>query len=567
MNNLNSVYQTSATDALGRELTPISGFRSGKYVGLFYFLWHGQHAADKIRNITELLKTNYTDLFDPSPDNKEIPYSSWCHFQEPLFGYYNSLDPWVMRRHIELFIHMGIDFLVMDFTNGVYYDKPLKMLMDLLLEYRAAGFRVPGISFYVNIAPQEITSRLYKEVYTDPAYGSLVFCGNCKKPMIISVPHLISRELNEFFDVRVSQWYRAQYPETIFPYWDITRDWHKYTDMVSVSLAQSGTSFSFSYESWDGQKHDNWGRGYTTAAKANGDVDAIQRGDNFQEGWNAAMALDPDIIFVTGWNEWVMQKMNLHEFFPDYFVDDFPCYTDNFNVEFSRDAEMTKVPAYKLNKDGSYAEEGYGDNYVMQLMENVRRFKGISCENQVSAGIYKAVATKKPGRDCEGFYAVTRYYEPAPRTFIKEVAVTTDHNNLYFDVIAADDIQIPRHPCTNWMNLFIRINDLRGPAWNGFHYVINRHPGAGFVTSVERINGNEASAAGNAFISVNGNRMKFTIPRSSVNNHGSPLDISFKIADDVTDETNILDYYVSGEVFPLGRLGYTYKEKETGAFL
>ena len=213
--------------------------------------------------------------------------------------------------------------------------------------------------------------------------------------MIISVPHLISQELNEFFDVRVSQWYRAQYPETIFPYWDITRKWHKYTDMVSVSLAQSGTSFSFSFESWDGHKHDNWGRGYTTETKANGNVDAIMRGDNFQEGWDAAMALDPDIIFVTGWNEWVMQKMNLHEFFPDYFTKDFPCYTDNFNVEFSRDAEMTKVPAYKFNIDGSYAEEGYGDNFVMQLMENVRRFKGISGERQTAAGVFKSVSTKK----------------------------------------------------------------------------------------------------------------------------------------------------------------------------
>ena len=83
------VYQVAATDALGRELSPISGYRKNKYVGLFYFLWHGQHAADKVRNITELLKTNYDDLFDASLDNKEVPYDSWCHYQEPLYGYYN----------------------------------------------------------------------------------------------------------------------------------------------------------------------------------------------------------------------------------------------------------------------------------------------------------------------------------------------------------------------------------------------------------------------------------------------------------------------------------------------
>ena len=564
---MDSVYQVTATDALGRELTPVSGYKTGKYVGLFYFLWHGQHAADKVRNITDLLKTNYDDLFDASLDNKVVPYDSWCHYQEPLYGYYNSLDPWVMRKHIELFIHMGIDFIVMDFTNGVYYDKPLELLMDLLLEYQAAGFNIPKISFYVNVDPQNLTDRLYREVYTNPKYKCLAFCGNRPKPMIISVPHLISPELNEFFDVRVSQWYREQYPETIFPYWDITRNWHKYTDMVSVSLAQSGTSFSFSFESWDGRKHDNWGRGYTTATKENGNVAAILRGDNFQEGWDAATALDPDIIFVTGWNEWVMQKMNLHVFFSDYFKEDFPCYTDNFNVEYSRDAEMTKLPTYTIGEDGTYEEEGYGDNYVMQLMDNIRKFKGISAEKTSSSGIYRAVSTKKTARDCAGFYAGTHYTQAAPRTFIQEVLVTSDKNNLFFDVTADDDILIPRQTYTNWMNLFIGVKGYSANAWNGFHYVINRHFGENGVSSVERFTENGTEPVGAALFKTEGHKMRYIVPRSVLGVGSTDCEISFKIADGVEDESNILDYYVSGEVFPIGRLGYMYSEKRKGALL
>ena len=553
------VHQITATDSLGRELTPISGFKTDKYVGLFYFLWHGQHPADRVRNITELLKTNYNDLFDASLDNKVVPYDSWCHYQEPLYGYYNSVDAWVMRKHIELFIHMGIDFLVMDFTNGIYYDKPLQILMDLLLEYQEAGYKVPQISFYVNVKPQELTERLYREVYTNPKYESLIFYGNRDKPMVISVPHLISPELNEFFDVRVSQWYRGDYPETIFPYWDCTRDWHKYTDMVSVSLAQSGTSFSFSFESWDGRKHDNWGRGYTTSTKENGNVDAILRGANFQEGWDAAMALDPDIIFITGWNEWVMQKMNLHVFFPDHFKDDFPCYTDNFNVEFSRDAEMTKIPTYKMGEDGTYAEEGYGDNYLFQIMDNVRKFKGIPATDSIGACIFKAISTQKTARDCDGFYHGTHYTQAAPRTFIKEVQVSSDTHNLYVTVITDQEICIPEDASTNWMNLFIGVKACDIDAWNGFNYVVNRHPEGKGVTSVERFTGNTTEIVGSARIHVDGYKMTYTISRDLPGLSNEHFEISFKIADGVEDETNILDYYVSGEVFPLGRFGYTYK--------
>ena len=552
------VYQVAATDALGRELSPISGYRKNKYVGLFYFLWHGQHAADKVRNITELLKTNYDDLFDASLDNKEVPYDSWCHYQEPLYGYYNSLDSWVMRKHIELFIHMGVDFLVMDFTNGIYYDKPLEILMDLLLEYQDAGYKVPQISFYVNVKPQELTERLYKEVYTNPKYKSLIFYGNGDKPMVISVPHLLSQELNDYFNVKASQWYRSDYPDTIFPYWEFYREWHKYTDMVNVSLAQSGTSFSFSFESWDGRKHDNWGRGYTTATKENGNVDAIHRGDNFQEGWNAAMALDPDMIFITGWNEWVMQKMNLHVFFPDHFKDDYPCYTDNFNVEFSRDAEMTKIPCYKMGEDGTYAEEGYGDNYVMQIMENIRRFKGIPASEPISSGNYKAVSTKKVARDCDGFYVGTHYTQDAPSTFIRSVQVSSDAQNLYVVVTADKDIVRPEKPITNWMNLFIGVKGCPKASWNGFNFVVNRNRSGDDQASVECLDGSDA-LLGMAEFAIKDATMTYTVSRALLGIQSGDFEISFKIADGVQEEKNILDYYVSGEVFPIGRLGYVYK--------
>jgi len=45
------------------------------------------------------------------------------------------------------------------------------------------------------------------------------------------------------------------------------------------------------------------GRGYTKAHGFNHDPKAIAAGLNFQEQWDYALKMDPELIFVTGWNE------------------------------------------------------------------------------------------------------------------------------------------------------------------------------------------------------------------------------------------------------------------------
>ncbi len=578
-----TVNNITATDALGRKLSSVSGYKEDKYVGLFYFLWHGQHNADKVRNITELLKTNYDDLFDTSKNNKIIPYYSWLHYQEPLYGYYNSMDEWVMRKHIEMFISMNIDFLVMDFTNGVIYWDPLYLLMDLLLEYQAAGWDVPKITFYVNLAPLNLTKQLYKKVYKNDRYKDLVFYGNSEKPIIISVPHLLNDNLNNYFNVRASQWYRDQYPTEVWPYWDITREWKKYTDMVSVSLAQSGSAFSFMFEGPKGKKNDSWGRGYTSSKPVNGDVDAILRGDNFQEGWDEAIKLDPEYIFITGWNEWVVQKMNLKDSYPDSFSYDFPNYTDNFNVEFSRDIEMTKNPTYVLDKNGEYTEEGYGDNYLLQLFNNIRRFKGIEKKtenykpvNPNSINIdgddsqwdrvnetYIAVSTQKTARDYKGFYTrLSNYTQAAPDNFIKEVKIAYDDSNVYFRITTDKNISSHKEGKTNWMNLFIGLQGSDKPAWETFNYVINRNPVSDTKTSVESFKKNGSytfNSEGEVDYRINGNKMQISISRKLLGVPQGAFKLTFKVTDSIDQESNILDYYISGESFPLGRMAYTYE--------
>ena len=573
----------TATDALGRTLPRVSGSDTKKHVGLFYFLWHGQHPADKARNVTELLKTNYNDLFDASPNNKVVPYGSWLHYQEPLFGYYNSMDEWVMRKHIEMFIAADVDFLVMDFTNGVAYIQPLRKFMDLLLEYKAAGWDVPEITFYVNIDAQKVTSQLYNIVYKNEKYKQLAFYVNSKKPIIVSVPHLLTDKLKDFFDVRASQWYRDQYPTTTFPYWTFSRDWKVYTDMVNISVAQTGTAFSYVFESWDGKEHAAWGRGYSSSNKKNGNVNAILRGDNFQEGWDAAIRLDPDIVFITGWNEWVVQKRNLHDHMPDLCPYDFPDYTDNFNVEYSRDLEMTKIPTYVKGKDGKYTQEGYGDNYYLQLAYNIRKYKGKTATSSqpdikgVSINLdgplaqwdqvttrYLALSSNKIARDADGFHDNTHYTQAKPDNFIQDVKVTFDKNNVYFNVRTKDNVTAHKKGKTNWMNLFIGVNGSKQGSWESFNYVINRNPKSSTVTSLEAFTGTNTYATkhvADVQYRVQEKSILFQIPRSALGLTENAFGFTFKVADGIQQESNILDYYVSGESFPLGRMAYVYETK------
>ena len=70
----------------------------------------------------------------------------------------------------------------------------------------------------------------------------------------------------------------------------------------------------------------------------------------------AGFRTDPDMVFLTGWNRWTMNRLQGPPEQPVRFV-------DNANEEYSRDIEMMAG--------------GHGDNYYLQMTANIRRYKGI----------------------------------------------------------------------------------------------------------------------------------------------------------------------------------------------
>lgn len=560
----------SATDALGRTVSSADSYKSGRYVGLFYFIWFNS-SQTKAPNVTELLRTNPDELWDPYDDTGIAPPGGMFYFNRPLYGYYSSSDRWVIRKHIELFTMAGIDFLALDLSNDVIYETQLIMLLSVLEEYRQAGWDVPEILCYTNLNSGHTVQMLFNLIYKEGKYKELWFYGPYDKPLMIAHENEItSDEIKDFFYFRPAQWPGYEYPfyENGWPFCDLNRPQRIHQNLIGVSVAQH-TSYIFSY----GLKVDplspardiNHGRGYTSVTKKNGDVNAVLSGANIQEQWDYAISQDPEIIFVTGWNEWATNKRR-----PTFEGQTVAWFVDSFNTEFSRDIEMTASPSYVIDEEtGEYIEEGYGDNYYLMLCDNIRRYKGIRSdaaeyqknitiditaggEQWAEAYAFENMSTDNiPRRDPD-------YRIAAPVNFIRELKIASDKENIYFLVRTENTVVLGEDP--SLLNLLVGVEGSNDPDFEGYQYIINRYPNGTGLTSIESSKGGyDFTRAGEVRYSVNGNLLQVSVPKDLLH---IPADNSFtvnvKCTDSLKNPKDIMNYYVYGEVLPLGRFNCIY---------
>ena len=557
-----SVMAITGTDDFGRKIDMISGTRKDRYVGLFYFIWFDFAQKGYRFDTTKLLRTKPDRLWDPFDKTGTAPSSCMYYFNEPLYGYYKSTDKWVVRKHIELFAAAGVDFLAIDLSNDVIYEPALTTLLDTLLEYREAGISVPKIVCYTNLNTGHSVDLLYKVIYRTDKYRSLWFYGPYEKPLIVAHEEELKPEYLEFFHVRPAQWPGFEYEvyEDGFPFCDLNRPQRTHQNLIGVSVAQH-TGYVFSYgmkiDPNDTPRDINHGRGYTSAKHENGSAQAIMRGDNIQEQWDYAISQDPEIVFVTGWNEWATNK------WPGKEGDTVARFVDSFNTEFSRDIEMTKERRYVMNDDGTgYVQEGYGDNFYLQLVRNIRRYKGIAAdgpsyiEPDTDGQNYISLAVVNEPRDCGG------YKQAAAANFIRTVNVSHTPDEIVFKVGCADEITTPDDGALNWMNIFMGFEGSKEKQWQTYSYVLNRHP-EGNVTWLEKYDGSGFVKSGECALEVSGSEMIVRVPLELIAELNGAYDfvMYFKVADSVEDPEDEMDYYVSGSSVPLGRLSYTYAGK------
>ena len=570
-----ALYNLAGTDALGRRVSIADGTKADKtrYVGLFYSVWLGQHQYMQkgIYDITKLESTpeGLEELYDV--DSKVSPVDEFHFWGEPLYGYYSMSDPWVVTRHVELLTMAGIDYLCLDATNSVLYPSSTDLLFSTLKNFQDQGFAVPHVVFYTNSYSGSTTKKIYDRYYRNERYlgQSLWFMPRGEKPLLIGITEnndkasdqtkydpsfndFISSEMQEFFDVKESEWPNGNYNENSIPWmsWEYPQNVHN--GSVAVPVAQH--SHSVIYAS---SKHPECHRGYDNGTQ---EVDSDwTAGRSFQTMWDGVFRMEKNVnidnVLVTSFNEWMAIKNNANGLGQVTFV-------DVFDQEYSRDIEMMKG--------------GYNDNYYLQLVQNVRRFKmtegqsykrknlAIDIQDDASLALWDIAPAKYRDfmgdalpRDFENAAGTARYTDTSHRNDIVEIRVANDASNLYFYIETAEEITAYNGTDRNWMNLLIRTGKQEA-SFAGYDFIVNRAPKDG-TTSIERSRGGyDWVDAGVARYTYRGNLMQIAVPLSALGLIAEDCAIEFKVADHVTHDDDIMDYYVSGDSAPLGRLSYSY---------
>ncbi len=540
----------ACTDALGRSV--VCAGESEKLVGVFYFLWQGQHGSTRIIDNSKLVAEhpdaiNSEEEWITAGGGNQQEFHFWG---EPILGYYSSSDEWVFRKHVQMLTDAAVDFIVIDATNAFTYSESAKKLISVWYEYLLQGFDVPQIAYYTNSYSADTVNRIYDEIYNStelkakyPRLDELWFRLD-GKPLIIGNEKdgEIKPEAKEYFRIKQSQWPYESKVDDGFPWMEFDRSLTYQSvfkkdgiKIMNVSVAQHSDTFTFSKTAWYGanDRTRSWHNGENDSSE-----NAMLYGYNFAEQWEFAIKMNPDIIFVTGFNEWVAQRQSPQENYPIVFVD---CADENA----SRDVEPSAGVL--------------GDNYYLQMVNYIAKFKGTTCKVAKSPNVTIDINGSFSQWDSEQIKSVYRDYrndtahrnsvdfaqnpitDSSGRNDIVNMKVAEDTENYYFYVDTAKALS--SSDGGSWMTLFINEN-----------IVANRTAPVNGKTDIERNTDGVFTKTGEAEIRYEGNKLMLRVSKALVD---SADGFSFKWADNYI-ENDVNSFYTKGDAAPYGRLCYCY---------
>ena len=422
------------------------------------------------------------------------------------------------------------------------------------------GVKTPKVSYMLPFNGTDnayIQMRsLFNNIYAQNVYQPLWFYWD-GKPMLMAQVWGIDRtgdveqNMLEYFTIRkdlpyyicgpdkmeYGAWgWLSLYPQAIY-YKNAEDEKNHKPEQITVGVAQNHNYVTNKMTAMNGENC--CGRAYTSDLAHIDDPDGALWGYNFEEQFEYALKVDPRVIFITGWNEWnvgrVEEWCGVKNAFPD-----------EFNDAFSRDLEPSRG-ALK-------------DNYYYQLVNFVRRYKGAhpiprpgdaktivlgggEAQWDSVAPYYAAYIGNTGDRDALGFGNVN-YVDRSGRNDIIGAKVSRDDEFLYFHVECSDNIT----PYTDklWMNLLIDcVPGEQG--WNTFNYVANKTPASASAAVLEKFTG----AGG-----------EFTVNFAWTDNVHDIDDKGAETADGRTEYSSfsgdIMEFYVSGDVAPGGRFKFCY---------
>ncbi len=577
--------QWTAVDGLGRTLpdhTSVGGQKDRK-VGMFYWTWHFAWMRAVPSSVTEIMAL-YPEAKNDFDHKVWSQYGTGYFWDEPLYGYYTEFDDYVLRKHAELLADAGVDFVLFDCTNDdATWEQGYMNLLKVWSEARADGVKTPQVAFMLNFVwdPKYTVSSLtqiYEKIYKEGKYQDLWFYWE-GKPLVMSHNGL---DLEDTYQAEISNFFTFRAGMGSYFGGDMDDGWwgwlHVYPQSVyknadgSAELTTVGVAMNADYENMclsamNGDHNmgrsfsmqPNYSYSYKYAGKkivCNSKMEnSVLYGINFQEQWDYALSIDPEIIFVTGWNEWNAGRNvawgGVANAFPDEFDD-----------ENSRDIEPTKG---RLK-----------DHYYYQLVANVRRYKGVSRYEAQQKALtidvhgspaqwdnadiiaYNHYTNNTYERDVDG-WATTHYTNPGIRNDIKTAKVSYDKNNVYFYVETVE----PLTPYTddNWMRLLLDTRDATADnaGWEGFEFILNRVAPAADGLVLERSTGGwNWEEVGHVAYSVEGNVLQVSIPRKLLGFKSGRLDFNFKWCDANLADGDIMTLYTDGDAAPGGRFCFHF---------
>ncbi len=567
----------AATDSLGRTL-PMGGANADavrpprskdqpRFVGIFYFVWQGEKNMPGPYDIGRILQTSTTN---PAWG----PESVFHWWGEPEAGYFLATDPWVIRRDMALLQNAGVDTLLIDVTNAFTYPSTVKVLCETLRKMRAEGSQTPQIAFVTHAHAGETVVRLWNEIYGKNAYSELWFRWQ-GKPLLLCDPNVkrddgtpLPPALRDFFTYRYSwAWDAGQnkwpwiekYPQ----HWGWTTD-PAVAEEMPVAVASHPTL--------------NIGRSFAMGTQppvdARGETPTMAQGLHFQEQWNRALEVDPQFVFVTGWNEWIAQRFVVKENQKiEMLGKPVPTggtfFVDTFSGEYNRDI----APSRGENGDALY----------WQLVANIRKYKGvrpapvsgpgksISIDGKFAdwANVtpeYRDAKGDTFRRDFDGWGSL-HYKNATGRNDFTRAKVAYDSRNVYFYAETAAPIT-PARKSRNWMQLFIDADQNPKTGWHGYEYAVNLAPPASpLATTVSRYVGDarenkwEWQPVGAIVYRTHGNKMELRIPRPLLNLPEGPsrIALDFHWADNADAEKDgIAAFALHGDSAPDRSFNYRF---------
>ncbi len=570
-----------ATDGLGRELSgneQTGDVKGGRAVGIFYSPWHGDFAnSTQAVNNQEILD-KYPDIDINNYRDKRWSTAHYHFWNEPVYGYYSGNDEWVIRKQAELLADAGVDCIINDNTNGTFtWLETAKKLMKVFHEAREDGVNAPKVVFMLPFAGNNDArvqlKQLYASIYEAEWYPDSWFMWD-NKPLILAYRSALDRadatekKIYTYFTYRMpqpdylakqtsaGQWgWLSVYPQATYK--AKLRD--ERVEEITVGVAQNHDYKKHVITAMNGNNVTDrtyTSKGYDTRENAE------LYGANFAEQFEYALEVDPEFIFITGWNEWVAIRQ---ESWPPNDLAIKNAFADQFSDRASRDVEPTKG---RLK-----------DHYYYQMVNYIRQYKGTNKIPAASAektidiyggfGQWNSVLPEfntysgntgnraSLGYVIEGTGKRYKYEDESGRNDLYDAKVARDAEYVYFMVRCTDDIT----PYTdeNWMRLYIDTGS-GDKSWETFEFVLNKTtPKDDHTAILEAFTGVdfETKTAGEVEYSVSGNVMTVKIPRSMLGIGDGAFTLDFKWADNSFDG-DIMDVYTKGDAAPGGRFKFRY---------